>query len=178
MQRSLHAPVRKEDARAAADRYHHEERVRFTRHVEPVRFGPEHREILHSVRIVPATYHYRRTVFYETYAWAPPRYVYTMYPRYGLYDATFLAFMVDHAAERQYALMYYNHRNDEAFVQWRQQMDSMAADNAELKARLATMDQEVVKLQGTPPNPNYVPQDVQDVALAPDVVEKMAQPQQ
>ena len=126
----MRAPIRREDARLAAERYRHEERTRFVRHVEPLRFRPENRAMLHMIRIVPGTYYYRRNMFYDTYAWGPPPYVYNLAPRYGLFDAVFLAFMVDHVAEREYALMYYNHQNDEAFVQWRQQMDQMAADNA------------------------------------------------
>ncbi len=176
----MRAPVRREDARLAADRYRHEERTRFVRHMEPLRFRPEHRAMLHTVRIVPATYYYRRGVFYDTYAWGPPPYVYNLAPRYGLFDAVFLAFMVDHVAEREYALMYYNHQNDEAFVQWRQQMDQMAADNADLQAKLAAMDQQVAQLQsqGTPQDPNYVPESAQDVALSSDVIDQLTQPQQ
>ncbi len=175
----MRAPIRREDARLAAERYRHEERTRFVRHVEPLRFRPENRAMLHMIRIVPGTYYYRRNMFYDTYAWGPPPYVYNLAPRYGLFDAVFLAFMVDHVAEREYALMYYNHQNDEAFVQWRQQMDQMAADNAELRAKLATMDQQVVQLQsqGTPQDPNYVPESAQDVALSSDVIDQLTQPQ-
>ena len=138
-----------------------------------MRFVPDHRVVLTRVRIVPATYHYRRTVFYETYGYVPAPYVYRMYPRYGLWDAAFLAFMVERAAERDYALMYYNHRNEPEMMQWRQEMDRMAMDNAELKQKLAIMDQQVAGLQGTAVDPAYIPADAQEIALSPDVIDQL-----
>ena len=140
-----------------------------------MRFAPENRRVLTRMRIVPGTYHYRRTVFYDSYGYAPPPYVYTMYPRYGLWDAAFLAFMVERAVEPEYALMYYNHRNEQEMIQWRQEMDRMAQDNAELKDKLAAMDQQVAQLQGTPENPDYIPEGAQDIALSPDVIDQLAQ---
>jgi hypothetical protein len=127
------------------------------------------------MRIVPGTYHYRRAVFYETYGYVPFPYVYTMYPRYGLWDAVFLGFMVERAAEeREYALMYYNHRNEEEMIEWRQEMDRLAMDNAELRAQLDAMDQQVAQLTGTPVDPTYIPEGAQDIALSPDVIDQLA----
>jgi hypothetical protein len=82
--------------------------------------------------------------------------------------------MVERAADPEYALMYYNHCNEADMIQWRHDMDQLAADNADLKAKLAAMDQQVAQLQGTPVDPAYVPQDAQDVALSPDVVDQSA----
>ena len=41
------------------------------------------------------------------------------------------------------------------------------------------MDQQVVQLQsqGTPQDPNYVPESAQDVALSSDVIDQLTQPQ-
>jgi hypothetical protein len=149
------------------------ERARFSRRVEPFRVGPTHRPVLTHLRIFPRTYYWRREAFYRVYGWAPLPYVYALYPRYGLYDVVFLAFMLDHIAEQQYALMYYNHMNEPEFVQWRQQMDQLAMENADLRARLAQMDQQVAGLQGTPRDPAYVSEDAQDVALSPDVIDRL-----
>ena len=77
------------------------ERAHFTRHMDPIRFAPEHRLILTRMHVVPGTYYYRRNAFYDTYGWVNPPYVYRMYPRYGLWDATFLAFALNHLAEEQ-----------------------------------------------------------------------------
>ena len=168
------------EAVRARDEYRAVERARFARHVEPFRFRPENRFLLTRMHIIPGTYYYRRDAFYRVYGWAPLPYVYTLAPRYGMYDAVFLAFMVDHIAEQQYALMYYNHMNEPEFMQWRQQMDQLAMENADLRARLDATDQQVATLQaqGTPVDPSYVPQDAQDVALSPDVIDGLTQAQQ
>lgn len=172
LQQAMQMPVYKEDQNMAVAQYH-DERGHFTRNIEPVKFKPEYRAALTRVEIIPATYHYRRTLFYETYGWAPAPWVYGLYPRYGLYDTMFLAFMLDHIAEQEYAMMYYNHMQEEEFMMWRQEMDNLAMENGELSERLAMMDQQVASLQGTPRDPAYVPQDAQDVALSPDVIERL-----
>ena len=174
LNRKLKDPVSREAQERAVNHYR-EERARFVRHALPMRFVPEQRVILTRIRIVPSTYYYRRNVFYETYGYVPYPYIYTMYPRYGLWDAIFLGFMVERAEEREYALMYYNHRNEEEMIQWRQEMDRMAMDNAELRAKLAIMDQQVANLQGTPVDSAYVPEGAQDIALSPDVIDKLPQ---
>jgi hypothetical protein len=46
--------------------------------------------------------------------------------------------------------------------------------NAELRARLAQMDQQTARLQGTPRDPAYVSEDAQDVVLSPDVIDQLA----
>lgn len=148
------------------------ERIRFERHRETIRFAPAHRVVLTRVRIVPTTYHYRRTVFYDAYAWEPPVYVYRLYPRYGLWDAAFLAFALDHIAEEQYALMLYNHRQEAEVQQWIEDSDRLAADNDELRAKLEIMKLQMSKMeeQGVTVDPSYVPPDAEDVALAPEVI--------
>ena len=55
----MRRPVTRENQRLAVERYH-EERARFARPIEAIRFRPEHRVLLTRVRIVPATYYYRR----------------------------------------------------------------------------------------------------------------------
>ena len=83
--------------------------------------------------------------------------------------------MVEYAADREYALMYYNHRNDDEMMEWRQDMDRVAVDNPEVKDKLADMDQQVDQLQeeGTPVDSDYVPEDAQDVPLSPEVIDQL-----
>jgi len=139
-----------------------------------VRFSPAaHRALFARVRFAPATYHYRRDVFYTHYHYAPPPYAYKMYPVYGIWDTVFLGFMLAHAMEREYALMYYNHQNEEGMQQWRAELDRMAVENAGLRNQLAVVDGQTASLQGTPLDPSYIPEDAQDIALAPEVVEQM-----
>ncbi|HEV7486546.1 MAG TPA: hypothetical protein VGQ65_12790 [Thermoanaerobaculia bacterium] len=156
------------------------ERERFTRHATAIHFVPAHRVVLSNIRIVPTTYHYRRTVFYDTYAWQPPAYVYGFYPRYGLWDATFLAFALDHVAEDQYALMFYHHQNEAELQQWMSDADRLAADNEELRSKLDRMKEQVATLQeaGISSDPSYVPPDAQDVALSPEVIAQLTEGKQ
>jgi hypothetical protein len=151
------------------------EREQFTRHVTAIHFVPAHRVVLSNIRIVPTTYLYRRTVFYDAYAWQPPVYVYGFYPRYGLWDATFLAFALDHIAEEQYSLMFYHHQNEPEIQQWMSDADRLAADNEDLRAKLDRMKEQVATLQeaGITSDPSYVPPDAQDVALSPEVITQL-----
>ncbi|HYM62611.1 MAG TPA: hypothetical protein VEZ11_17135 [Thermoanaerobaculia bacterium] len=122
------------------------------------------------MRIIPTTYYYRRTVFYDTYGWEPAVYIYGLSPRYGLWDTTFLAFALDHVAEYQYALMFYNHMNDAEIQHWLQDSGAIAANNQYLRAKLDAMKVEMAKLSGSETNPAYVPPDAQDVALSPEII--------
>jgi hypothetical protein len=151
------------------------ERGHFTRHMDPIRFAPGHRLILNRMHVVPGTYYYRRNVFYHTYGWVTPPYVYTMYPRYGLWDAGFLAFALNHVAEEQYAMMLYNHWGDPEIQQWVRDTNRIAAQNAVLRAQVAAMNDRVSLLEesGTARDASYVPPDAQDVALSPDALDQL-----
>jgi hypothetical protein len=151
------------------------ERAHFTRHMDPIRFAPEHRLILTRMHVVPGTYYYRRNAFYDTYGWVNPPYVYRMYPRYGLWDATFLAFALHHLAEEQYAMMFYNHWADPEMQRWVRDTNGFAAHDAELRAQVAAMNDRVSRLEnsGTARDASYVPADAQDVALSPDAVDQL-----
>ena len=174
LHKKYNAPVSKAEKQKSYDRYRKENK-RFTRHYrEPVRVSAHDRRIFDRVRVAPETYYYRRGVFYDHYHYAPPPYVYNMYPRYGIYDTMFLAFMLDNIAQQQYALMYYNHMNEVPMMQWRQDMDNQAATDDSLRDKLAVMDQQVANLQGAPADNEYVPPDAADVALSADAIGAVA----
>lgn len=151
------------------------EHARFQGHASPLRFRRADTFQLTHIRIVPTTYYYRRTVFYDAYGWQPSVYVYGLSPRYGIWDATFLAFALDHIAEEQYAMMLYNHQHDAAVQQWMQDSDGLAADNEDLRAKLDAMKVEMARLQesGAEADASYVPPDAQDVALSPEVITQL-----
>lgn len=174
LNRRMSAPVTRQANQRAVSNYR-TERARFTRKVPPMRLVPAHRVILKRIRIVPGTYYARRGVFYDTYGYVPPPWIYGLYPRYGLWDTVFLGFMLDRILEPEYAMMYYDHRSDPDMIQWRQQMDQLAMQNADLRAQLAAADQQVAQLQASraPVDPSYVPPDAQDVALSPDVIDQL-----
>ena len=131
------------------------------------------------MRIVPGTYYYRRTVFYDGHGWAPPRYVYGLRPRYGLWDATFLAFAMDHAAEEQYKMMFYHHQHDSDVQQFMQDSEGAAAENTGLREKLEAVKAQVASMaqSGQPVDQAYVPPDAQDVALSPEVIAQMTSTQ-
>ncbi len=171
LQRKMSMQATRQENLSAIRRFN-DQRSMFRPMPGPIHFSPAYRPLFTKVRIVPATYHYRREVFYAHYNYMPPPYVYRMYPVYGVWDSTFLSFMLDHINEQQYALMYYNHQNEDAMQQWRAELDQMAVDNEDLKAQLAAMDTKMASLQGTPIDPSYVPEDAQDIALAPEVIDQ------
>jgi hypothetical protein len=121
-------------------------------------------------------YYSRRTVFYNSYGWSAPSYVYYSYPRFGIWDAMMLWFMLDHINDAQYAAMYYNHRDDPGMQQFRKELDRLSTENADLKSKVAKLDEssKALEQQGVKPDPSYVPPDAASVALAADVAGKPA----
>ncbi|MBF0488953.1 MAG: hypothetical protein HQK98_12420 [Nitrospirae bacterium] len=118
------------------------------------------------------TYAYRRDNFYSGNSYQPPQYVYMSAPSFGMWDAMFLWFMLDHASDRNYSRMYYNHQNDPDFQRWREETQKLSGENAELKAKLANLDKQVAELKGEPVDPSYVPPGVDaDIALNKKVIE-------
>jgi hypothetical protein len=121
-------------------------------------------------------YYARRTVFYSSYGWSPPVYVYHSYNTFGIWDAMMLWFMLDHIYEAQYAAMYYNHRDDPGMQQFRNEVQRLSAENADLKAKLAKMDEssKALEQQGVKKDPSYIPDDAASIALAADIATKGA----
>jgi hypothetical protein len=58
---------------------------------------------------------------------------------------------------------------------WMEDMRRNAADNEELQAKLSNLQARVATMQetGMIADPGYVPPDVQDVALSPEVIERL-----
>ncbi|MBF0320047.1 MAG: hypothetical protein HQL01_09650 [Nitrospirae bacterium] len=119
------------------------------------------------------TYAYRRDNFYTANNYQPPQYAFMGAPSFGMWDAMFLWFMLDHISDRNYSRMYYNHQNDPDFKKWRQEADKLSGENAELKAKLASLDKQVAELKGEPLDPTYMPPGMDaDIALNKKVVDK------
>ncbi|MCE5333598.1 MAG: hypothetical protein LLG06_03315 [Desulfobacteraceae bacterium] len=121
-----------------------------------------------------SNYYTRRTVFYDTYRWSPPVYVYNSYRSFGIWDAMILWFMLDHISDRQYAAMYYHHRDDPGMQQFRGEADRLSKENEELREKVRKMDESAKQLEreGVKSDPSYVPPDAADVVLAASVAEK------
>jgi hypothetical protein len=119
-------------------------------------------------------YYARRTVFYDSYHWSPPIYVYNSYGSFGIWDSMMLWFMLDHIQDQQYAAMYYNHRDDPGMQQFRKEVDRLSAENADLKEKVKALDDSTRSFEqrGVKPDPSYVPEDAAGVALAASTAEK------
>jgi hypothetical protein len=137
-----------------------------------VHHSPEiHRRVFENHHFHPETYHARRAAFYEAYRFRTPVWAFGLQPRYGLWDTPALAFILTHAADEQYALWYHSHHLDPDVIAWRQEMNRLAAANAELTYQLAVMDAKAQELQarGVQADYSYVPPEMEDIALAVEV---------
>ena len=124
------------------------------------------------------SYMTRRTIYVNDYRTRHPDvYVYShsMNPYYGTYDNSFLLGMVfgylgSNSANN--ASWFYSHQNDPWYPQWRADMDHQAQDNAELKAKLASIDSEVTRLKSqNAPISTALPEGVDSsLAIAPEVM--------
>lgn len=116
--------------------------------------------------------HYdRRDSYYRSTGYQPPSYAYNLAPRFGVFDTLFLFWMLNHMSNRNVAAAAYNYSEDPGFKKWRQEVEGLAKDNPELKAKLDEMDKQIKSFQGSPKDPGYLPDGVPpEVALAPDVL--------
>lgn len=116
-------------------------------------------------------YKYDRNRYYTSRNWRTPNYAYYGQPYYGAYDGMFLWMMLDSVSDAAMMSMYFNHMNDDGIKQWRADADKLAAENAELKAKLDALDAKVSSMPGTP-DPNYVdPTIPATVILASEVLD-------
>lgn len=118
-------------------------------------------------------YYARRTVFYDTGNWHAPGYVYYSYGSFGIWDAMLLWFMLDHIQDRQYAQMYYHHRDDPGMQQFRKELDRLSSENTELKEKVKKLDEsnKALEQEGVKIDPNYVAPDAAGIALAAEFAE-------
>ena len=175
LQRRMNAPVNDSELDKARNQYLKNEFGRYKMQYESFRMRPEHVATLKQFSGGAGTYFHRRAIFYDSYGYTPPTYIYDLSPSYGMWDARFLAFMLDRIVrtrDKQYVLFYYNNMKDQGLKRWRNHVNKLAAKNAELKDQLAILDQEVARLNGTPQHLGYIPEEVGDVALSPQLIDK------
>jgi TRAP transporter TAXI family solute receptor len=107
-----------------------------------------------------------RNNYYGGMGYSPPMYYTSFSPSYGVFDTMFMFWMLDSMHTNAEArAMAHNYRNDPGYQQWRRDADKQADTNAELKAKLASMDAEMAKLKDQPVNPNYVPKGIPSEAI-------------
>ena len=103
----------------------------------------------------------------------PPVYVLQGRPSYGAYAGAFLGgVLLDRIMQPSYSQWAYSHYNDPGFQAWRADMQNQAADNAELRDKLAQMDAQVQQLKAqNAPTSEALPDDVDpSLVVAPQTV--------
>ncbi len=112
-----------------------------------------------------------RDVWRNSHPWAPSPFAFRSAPSFGMWDALFWWMVLDKITEPSHAAAAYHNSNDPGFQAWRSEANRMAADNAELKAKLDLMDAKLTTMQGQPQKPGTLPDGVPaSVALAPAVM--------
>jgi len=91
--------------------------------------------------------------------WAVPDYAYRTRRSFGLWDGLFLWFLLDNLTRPGYADFFHHHQNDPGYQQWRAEAERLAAENAEIRQQLDTLDRQVAQRQGQPRDPDYLPAD-------------------
>lgn len=103
----------------------------------------------------------------------PPVYVLAGRPSYGAYAGAFLGGMLlDRIMQPSYAEWAYSHANDPGFQAWYGDMQRQAADNADLRAKLGELDQQIAALKArNAPVSEALPDDVDpSLVVAPQTV--------
>ena len=95
--------------------------------------------------------------WYRRRGWSLPPYAYRSPPRFGVWNALFLWFLLDHLSAPGHAAFFYNHQDDPGYRQWRADAERQAQDNPALKAKLDQLDSDLAARQGQPRDPNYLP---------------------
>lgn len=124
------------------------------------------------------SYYADRTRYVTVYRERYPdiyRYNASMSPNYGHYDSGFLmGMMLGHlGSSSNNAAWLYAHQNDPWYHNWRGDMERQARDNAELKAKLDSMDREMAQLksQNVKPTTQALPEGISpSVAIAPEAM--------
>ena len=107
------------------------------------------------------------------YYTAPPVWVSSGPPSYGAFSSHFLGgVLLGMAGSLAYDQWAYSHRTDPAYIEWHEDMERQAADNAELRDKLATLDAKVTELQEqNAPVTDKLPDDVDpSLVVAPETV--------
>lgn len=106
------------------------------------------------------------TGWFGQQGWTAPPYAAAAPRSFGIWDGLFLWFMLDNLTRPGYSDWFRSHRNDPGVQQWRQQADALAQDNADLRRKLAELDQRAPA--GAAPDTGWV-------EVPPDIPAEVAQ---
>jgi hypothetical protein len=94
--------------------------------------------------------------------------VYAAPPRFGVWDALFLWFLLDTLNRPGHADWFYNHQDDPGVQQWRREAERLGQENAEIRGKLDTLDRQLAEREGQPRDPSFLPPNTPaEVARAP-----------
>ncbi len=133
------------------------------------RSSPLYKKASNGIGARSGSYWDRRDRFYG--GWNAPGAIYGGAPSYGMWDGLFLGYMLSNAFSPPYARMAHHHQNDPGMQEWMGEMETLAAENVEVRGQLDALKAEMAKLSGVPIDPSYLPEGVDpDLVMAPAVV--------
>lgn len=165
--------------RAQAKKVHNDYVSKFKKKPTVTSFTPTERQKYINNDFVNKSYGYdsgtrltRRSSYYNSYQ--PPVYVYNSSPSFGMWDSMMLWYMLDNASDRNQYQMAYNYQNDAGYREWRREADRLALENADMKAKLTTLDNNVASMKGQPIDNTYTPNGMdRDLMLADNVIDNI-----
>jgi TRAP transporter TAXI family solute receptor len=117
------------------------------------------------------THYNQRDSWFRGMGYSPPGFAFGGSPSFGIFNALFLYWMLDHMHDKNVAHSAYNNWDDPGFKKWREEVEKQSKDNAELKSKLQEMEKQVDQFKGQPKQPGTLPPNVPpEVAIAPDVL--------
>ena len=105
----------------------------------------------------------QRPNWFGQQGWQAPSYAMGGQRSFGVWNGLFLWFMLDNLTRPGYGDFFRSHQSDPGYQQWRSQANTLAAENADLKRKLDTLDQQVAipsDPQATAALPAGIPADV------------------
>lgn len=117
----------------------------------------------------PRQYAPDRSGWFSNRGWsAPPTAYFGGNRSFGVWDGLFLGALLSNLGRPGSGEFFHNNQNDPGYRQWRQEADQQAQGNAELRAKLDELDQQLAQRDGEPRTPGALPPDIpSDVAKAP-----------
>lgn len=97
--------------------------------------------------------------WYGQRGWTPPAYV-NQGRGFGIWEGVALYFLLDTLTSPGHAAFFHNHQSDPGLQEWRAEAEKLARDNAELKAKLASLDKSLAQMKGQPVDPEMLPLDI------------------
>lgn len=92
--------------------------------------------------------------------WSLPSYAADSPPRFGVWNAAMLWFLMGTLSQPGHAAFFYNNANDPGVHAWREEADRKAATDPALRAKLDALDGRVADLDGKPRDPGTLPPDI------------------